>query len=65
MTQWVNNLPAVQEMQEEWVCSLGGEDTLEERMVTHSSILAQRIPWTELPGRSHGVTMGSQSEGRD
>ena len=29
---------------------LGYEDPLEEGMVTHSSILAQRIPWTEDPG---------------
>ena len=26
---------------------LGGEDPLEERMATHSIILAWRIPWTE------------------
>ena len=30
--------------------SLGWEDSLEEGMVTHSSILAWRIPWTEDPG---------------
>ena len=29
---------------------LGWEDTLEEGMATHSSILAWRIPWTEEPG---------------
>ena len=36
----------------------GQEDPLEEDMVTHSSILAWEIPWTEEPGslqRSHGV----------
>ena len=32
------------------VRSLGGEDTLEKGMVTHSSVLAWRIPWTENPG---------------
>ena len=32
-------------MQETWVRSLGWEDTLEEVMATHSSILAWRIPW--------------------
>ena len=32
-----------------WVRSLGREDPLEEEMVTHSSILAQRIPRTEEP----------------
>ena len=30
--------------------SLGGKDTLENGMATHSSILALRIPWTEEPG---------------
>ena len=34
-------------MQERQVQSLGQEDTLEEEMVTHSSILAGKIPWTE------------------
>ena len=29
---------------------LGWEDPLEEEMATHSSILAQKIPWTEDPG---------------
>ena len=32
------------------VQSLGQEDPVEEGMVTHSSILAWRIPWTEEPG---------------
>ena len=31
--------------------SLRQEDLLEEKMATHSSILAWRIPWTEGPGR--------------
>ena len=30
---------------------LGREDLLEEGIATHLSILAQRIPWTEDPGR--------------
>ena len=47
----VKNLPAVQEMQETWVRSLGQEDPLEKEMATHSIILAWRIPWTEEPGR--------------
>ena len=47
-------------MHKTWVQSLGQEDTLEEGMATHSSILVWRIPWTEEPGRlqsigSHGV----------
>ena len=40
----------MQETQEMWVRSLGWEDPLEEEMVTHSSILAWKIPWTEEPG---------------
>ena len=44
----VKNPPA---MQETWVQSLGQEDPLEEGMAAHSSILAQRIPRTEEPGR--------------
>ena len=46
----VKNLPAVQEMQETQVQSLGREDPLEEGMATHPSIHAWRIPWTEEPG---------------
>ena len=37
-------------MQETWVRSLGWADPLEEGMVTHSSILAWRFPWTKEPG---------------
>ena len=32
------------------VQSLGGEDSLENGMATHSSIVAWRITWTEEPG---------------
>ena len=46
----VKNLPAIQELQEMRVQSLGREDPLEEGMAPHSSILAWRIPWTEKPG---------------
>ena len=42
------NLPAMSETQ---VRSLHSEDALEKGMVTHSSILAWRIPQTEEPGR--------------
>ena len=55
MAQMVKNPPV---MQETWVRSLDWEDPLEEGMVTHSSILAWRIPmdrgasWATL----HGVT---------
>ena len=53
MAQIVKNLPA---MQETWILSLGQEDPPEKGMVTHSSILAWRIPWTVEPGGLHGVT---------
>ena len=32
------------------VPSLGWEETLEEEMSTHSSILAWETPWTDEPG---------------
>ena len=35
--------------------SLAGEDSLEEGMATHSSILAWKIPWTEDPGRLQSI----------
>ena len=41
------NLPAVQEMQEMKVSSLGWEDPPEEEMANHSGILAWKIPWME------------------
>ena len=40
MAQWVKNLPAMQETQEMWVESLCWQDSLEEEIATHSSILA-------------------------
>ena len=45
----------MQETQELQVQSLGWEDTLEEDMATHSSILAWEIPWTEEPGQLHPI----------
>ena len=42
------------------VRSLGWEDLLEEGIVTHSSILAWRIPWTEEPRRL--LSIGSQTD---
>ena len=51
----VKNLLA---MQETWVQYLGQEDPLEKGMVTHSTVLAWRIPWTEEPGGLQ--SMGSQ-----
>ena len=38
-------------LQETQVPSVVWEDSLEEAVATHSSILAWRIPWTEEPGR--------------
>ena len=39
--------------------SWGWEDPLEEKMATHSSVLAWKIPWTEEPGGLQ--SMGSKS----
>ena len=43
-------LPLMQETYKMWVWSSGGEDPLEEEMVTHSSIFAWIIPRTEELG---------------
>ena len=55
VAQRVKDLPA---MQETWVWFLGWEDPLEKEIVTHSSILAWKIPWREEPGRLQ--SLGSQ-----
>ena len=60
VAQTVKNQPALRET---WVPSLSREDPLEKRMVTHSSILAWRIPWTEEP--SGLQPMGSQRVGHN
>ena len=60
MAQTVKNLPL---MQETWVQSLSWEDPLEEGMAIHSSILAWRIPRTEVPGRLQST--GSHRVGHD
>ena len=52
--QMVKNLST---MHETWVGSLRGEDPLEKRTTTHSSILAWRIPWTEEPGRLRSIRL--------
>ena len=54
-----NRLP----MQETWARYLCWEDPLEKEMVTHSSILAQQIPWTEKVGGLQ--SRGSQRAGHD
>ena len=47
----VTNPSAMQENQETWIQSLCWEDPLGKEMVTHSSILAWNIAWTEELGR--------------
>ena len=49
----------MQELQEMWVWSLSWEDSLEEKMAMHSSILTWKMPWTEEPDGLQ--SMGSQS----
>ena len=60
MAQIVKHMPAMQETR---VQSLGWEDSLEKEMVTHSSTLAWKIPWTEEPGGLQ--SMVSQRVGHD
>ena len=60
VAQTVKSLPAMWETR---VWFLGWEDSLEEEMATHSSILAWRIPWTEEPGGLQ--SMGLQRVGQD
>ena len=42
--------------------SLGQEDPLEEEMVTHSSILAWKTPWTEESDRLYSPWSYKESE---
>ena len=56
----VKNLPVKQKTQ---LSFLSWEDPLEEKMATHSSFLACRIPWTEKPGGLQ--SLGSQRVGHD
>ena len=51
MALQVNNMLAVQEIQETRVRCLGQDDPLEKEMAAQSNILAWEIPWTEEPGR--------------
>ena len=53
----------MQEREEMWTQSLGGEDLLEKGMASHSSIPAWRIPWTEEPDGLWFI--GSQRVGQD
>ena len=52
-------------MQEAWVQPLGQEDPLEKGMETHSSILAWRIPWTEMEEPGGLQSMGLQRVGHE
>ena len=54
MAQKVKHLPAMQETR---VQSLDWEDPLEKEMVTHSSTLAWKMPWTEEPGRLQSMEL--------
>ena len=48
----------IEETQETWVQSLGGDCLLEEEMTAHWGTLAWKVPWREEPG---GLpSMGSQ-----
>ena len=53
----------MQEPQEMRVQYLDREDTLEDEMATHSSVLSWRIPWTEESGGLQ--SMGSQTVRHD
>ena len=44
------NPSSIEETQETGVLSLGLEDPLKEEMVTHSNILAGKIPWIKEAG---------------
>ena len=60
----VKNPPIMQETREMWVRLLGWEDSLEEGMATHSTVLAWRIPMDRGAWRAtaHGVTESSTTE---
>ena len=60
VAQRLKRLPPMRETR---VRSLGREDPLEKEVVTHSSILAWRIPWMEKSGRLQ--SMRSQRVGHD
>ena len=52
----------MQETQEMRVRSLGWEDSLEEEIATHSSVLAWEIPWTEEPGSLQSMELQRLSD---
>ena len=55
VVQWERICLPIQEMKEMQVQSLSREDPLDEKMVTHSSLLAWKIPWTKEPGRLQSI----------
>ena len=57
VAEMVKNPPA---MQETWVQSLGQEDSMEKEMLTHSNVLAWRIPWAEAT--VYGATESDTTE---
>ena len=58
VAQMVKNPPT---MRETWVLSPVWADSLEKGRVTHSSIPACRIPWTEEPARQQSMGLQSQT----
>ena len=50
VVQWERSRLPMQQTPVTLFPSVGQEDSLEEEMATHSSILAWEIPWTEEPG---------------
>ena len=55
VAQWLGVCLPMQEM---WVQSMNGKDSLEKEMATHSNSLTWEIPWTEELGGLQ--SMGSQ-----
>ena len=47
----------MQEAKEKWLPSLDLEDSLEEGVATHSSILAWETPWTVEPGGLQSIAL--------
>ena len=58
VAQRLKCLPSMWDTQ---VLSLGREDPLEKEMVTHSSILAWRVPWMEEPGGLQSTGLQSRT----
>ena len=52
----------MQEKQKTWVGPLGQENPLEEKLATHSSVLAWEISWTEQLGGLQSIGLQSQTQ---